>query len=263
MRKWLVGLAITFVIVAVGAGGGVVLWMRLQQYFHPQWVEHYSIDGDRLHVVDQSGAPVSDALVVRVAVLGATSGGWDIHSVMIPKKGERPWTEIQDGATWDVRSSYTSSAGDAGVPPFAAKCEGHSGLGCSQNDGYFAVIIYKRGYDTKVIVPGVDLPAPQAVTMGRLPHTNDPRYIGYEDWYRLRSVLDLILPQLPTNAERLQDPAYYNHHLPDGKTVLNLARQETNWLKQEQQTAHGQQQASELLTGLESDHPEKIGPMGP
>jgi hypothetical protein len=87
---------------------GVVVYL----YLFPSWTEHFSVNGGILQVIDESGQPVPGAMVMRVAVIGAVSGGWDIHSVMIPRAGDTPWVKTQH-ARWYLEACLTDTNGKA------------------------------------------------------------------------------------------------------------------------------------------------------
>ena len=260
--KWLRWSAAAFLVLCVVLCVAVwVAMVKVKQHFHPQWVENYSVQGNQLHVIDPAGNAIPDALVVRIAAVSEPSGGWDIHSIRIPKPGQRVWCELSYGGNWNVSPGSTDAKGQVAVPSFAAHCEGERGVlgGCSENHGYFALVVYKHGYRTRVIVPSDDIPAPSTETLVRTGS-------GAQDITRCDSIENLVLPPLTstdlTYVGRLGQPAYYRCHLPDGRTILQLAHDEAVQLQQQTLRDKVQKKVDDLLHAIDSGHPEQSTAFG-
>jgi len=163
--------------------------------------------------------PVSGALVIRVAAVGALIGGWDVHSVRVPNPGDKPWAELEHDATITVQSSYTDNLGRAAVAPFAASCAGSATpFGSRQTNGCFVVFMYKRGYRVCIVDPGVDTVVPSRVTM--------VRYRRVPTAWEANNNVNRILESYLHSIHFKNVAALRNHVLADGRNLERFVSDE-------------------------------------
>ena len=240
MRRWKKVLLWTLGVLLVICIALTVAIVQFVHSLHPTWVERYSVEGNKLVVVDSSGKPVPGALVIRIAAVGRKSGGWDIHSVMIPKKGETSrYVALDEPSVWSSHGDFTDASGTVVVEPFDAHCEAERGLlGVSQNEGFFAVVAYKRGVGVALLRPGVEVPAPPTLKLELFyvpPEATHPDHLT--DRAIFRSLTELLSPPLRDGNPNLNGELYLSTKLSDGRTLGAFGKEEASWISSNAQTA--------------------------
>ena len=129
------------------------------------WVEHFSVQENRLRVVGMHEEPIAGALVVRAVCYSALkSHGWGWRQ---PEAGVVPWTDVPQSSAWRLSYGFTDTDGGICIRPYSPLCFWMQDalLDTASSDGVFALIVYKPGYELRIVEPGVDVPAKATLAM--------------------------------------------------------------------------------------------------
>jgi hypothetical protein len=109
--------------------------------------------------------PIGGALVIRAAYVSAlTDRGWGWRQ---PEAGMIPSTAVPQSSVWRLSYGYTDTNGGLYIRPYAPVCFAIQDglLDTASSDGVFALIVYKPGYELRIVEPGVDVPAKATLAM--------------------------------------------------------------------------------------------------